>query len=107
VQPGAYGLTRDELVAVLASEGIDTRNYFDPPAHRQHAYREVEAPPLPVTEAIAAAVVSLPIYPDLLPEEQERIIEVIEDAHRHAEELSAVLAERGHGAQDPHDRVGR
>ena len=25
------------------------------PAHRQHAYREVEAPPLPVTEAIAAS----------------------------------------------------
>jgi dTDP-4-amino-4,6-dideoxygalactose transaminase len=106
VQAGAFGLTRDELVAVLASEGIDTRNYFDPPAHLQRAYRHVEAPPLPVTESIAQAVVSLPIYPDLLAEEQDRILEVIDDAHRHAEELRAVLAERGHGAHDPHDRVG-
>jgi dTDP-4-amino-4,6-dideoxygalactose transaminase len=107
VQAGAFGLTRDELVAVLASEGIDTRNYFDPPVHRQHAYRHVAAPELPVTEAIASGVVSLPIYPDLLPEEQDRIIDVIDDAHRHAEQLRAVLAERGHGAHDPHDRIGR
>lgn len=106
VQPGAYGLSRDELVAVLASEGVDTRNYFDPPVHRQHAYRHVEAPALPITEAIAASIVSLPIYPALEPAEQEHILEVIDEAHRHAEEVRAALAARHPSALDPHDRVG-
>ena len=34
------GIDRDQLVAVLAAEGIDTRNYFYPPVHRQQAYRD-------------------------------------------------------------------
>lgn len=106
VQPGAYGLTRDELVAVLASEGVDTRNYFDPPVHRQHAYRHVAVPPLPITEAIASSIVSLPIYPALEAAEQEHILEVIDEAHRHAEEVRAALASRHPSALDPHDRVG-
>jgi len=103
VEAAVFGLTRDELVAVLASEGIDTRNYFDPPTHRQRAYRHIDAPELPVTDAIASSVVSIPIYPDLLHEEQDRIIEVIEDAHRHAAELRAVLADQDPGSR----RVGR
>lgn len=107
VQAEAFGLTRDELVAVLASEGIDTRNYFDPPVHRQHAYRHVASPPLPITDAIAASIVSLPIYPALAPEEQDRIIDVIEEAHRNADAVRAALVERGPDASDPHDRVGR
>jgi len=94
VQPGAFGLTRDELVAVLASEGIDTRNYFDPPVHRQHAYRHVDAPPLPVTEAIARTVTCLPIYPALTTAEQDCIIEVIELAHRNADAVRDALARR-------------
>ena len=32
-----FGLDRDQLVAVLAADAIDTRNYFDPPVHRQQA----------------------------------------------------------------------
>lgn len=107
VQPRAFGLTRDELVAVLASEGIDTRNYFDPPVHRQHAYRHVAAPALPITEAIASSILSLPIYPALDPAEQDRILEVLDEAHRHAEEVRDALAAHGPDASDPHDRVGR
>ncbi len=102
VQPEAFGLTRDELVAVLSSEAIDTRNYFDPPVHRQHSYRHVAAPGLPVTDAMAAAVTCLPIYPALEPDEQDRIIDVIESAHRHAEALRAALARRPADAAGAH-----
>ena len=38
VDEQAYGMSRDQLVTVLDAEGIDTRNYFDPPLHRQRAF---------------------------------------------------------------------
>ncbi|HMB03353.1 MAG TPA: aminotransferase class I/II-fold pyridoxal phosphate-dependent enzyme, partial [Isosphaeraceae bacterium] len=39
VDPEAFGLTCDELAAALGAENIDTRKYYDPPVHRQTAYR--------------------------------------------------------------------
>jgi dTDP-4-amino-4,6-dideoxygalactose transaminase len=95
VSPSCFGLTRDQLVVVLAAEGIDTRNYFDPPVHRQHAYRDYRGSELPVTDAVAASVVSLPIYPGLADEAVERIADVIASAHVYADEIEAavVLAE--------------
>jgi dTDP-4-amino-4,6-dideoxygalactose transaminase len=85
------GIGRDRLVAVLAAEGIDTRNYFDPPVHRQEAYRRQPAAGLPTTDAVSRSVVSLPIYPDLADGDVDRVVEVIRVAHEHAEELGAKL----------------
>lgn len=91
VDTSQFGLTRDELTQVLSSEGIDTRNYFDPPVHRQHAYRGVSSPDLIATDLVSASVTSLPIYPDLDDTDVDRILEVIRMAHDHAEELEAAL----------------
>jgi dTDP-4-amino-4,6-dideoxygalactose transaminase len=44
-----YGLSRDVLGIALAAEGVDTRCYFDPPVHRQHADVATNTDPLPVT----------------------------------------------------------
>src|SRR5262249_18571596 len=63
VGAGAFGGDRDTLVRVLRAEGIDTRNYFDPPVHRQQSHADGSR--LPVTEQAAGEVVSLPIYPAL------------------------------------------
>ena len=43
VEPGEFGLTRDQLVAALKAEGVITRNYYDPPLHRQRAYAAYRA----------------------------------------------------------------
>ena len=83
------GIGRDRLVAVLAAEGIDTRNYFDPPVHRQEAYRRQPTAGLPTTDAVSRSVVSLPIYPDLADRDVDRVVDVIRLAHEHAEELGA------------------
>lgn len=64
VDTEAYGLSRDQLAAALAAENIDTRKYYDPPVHRQTAYRQF-APPaaqLPRTNLLAARSLSLPIW---------------------------------------------
>ena len=80
VDADRFGLTRDHLVEVLASRGIDTRSYFDPPLHRQRAFYDPAAPSLPVTEALSSSVISLPIYPDLTAASVERIVDIIQDA---------------------------
>ena len=62
VDPDAFGLTRDELATALDAENIDTRKYYDPPVHRQTAYRRyADGRPLPNTEWLAAGSLSLPI----------------------------------------------
>jgi dTDP-4-amino-4,6-dideoxygalactose transaminase len=84
----AFGLDRDQLRAVLSSERIDTRAYFDPPVHRQQAYRDEPRAVLPVTDTVSRSVVSLPIYPDLSTGDVETVVGVIRQAHEHADELS-------------------
>jgi dTDP-4-amino-4,6-dideoxygalactose transaminase len=83
-----FGVTRDELVAVLRAEGVGTRNYFDPPVHRQQAYAEFTTS-LPVTEDVSTRVVSLPIYPSLADATVDRVVELIAAAGANAAAVRA------------------
>jgi dTDP-4-amino-4,6-dideoxygalactose transaminase len=89
VDPAAFGVTRDVLVEALRAEGVDTRNYFDPPVHRQRSHRDAITPLLPVTEQVAARVVSLPLYPQLEPGTIEAIAELCAEVHANAGRLKA------------------
>ena len=91
IDPDAYGTTRDVLVAALRAEGVDTRNYFDPPVHRQQSHR-AGAPDLPVTDRVAASVVSLPIYPALDPAAIDRIAAIVAAVGRHGPECTVAAA---------------
>jgi dTDP-4-amino-4,6-dideoxygalactose transaminase len=77
---------------MLLAEGVDTRKYFDPPVHRQRAYGHLEYRPLPVTDAVASSVLSLPVYPDLDDEQVERVADLIRTAQEHAVELDAYVS---------------
>jgi dTDP-4-amino-4,6-dideoxygalactose transaminase len=92
VDAAEFGLSRDALALALLAEGIDTRKYFDPPVHRQRAYGHLEQRNLPVTDAVAQSVLSLPVYPDLLDEHIERVADVIRTSHEHAVELDAYVS---------------
>jgi dTDP-4-amino-4,6-dideoxygalactose transaminase len=76
------GGRRDELAARLRAQGIPTAIHYPRPLHRQTAYRQypVAGNGLPVSEALAGEVISLPMHPYLEPAVQDRII----DAVRHA-----------------------
>ena len=93
VEADELGIDRNQLVAVLATEGIDTRNYFDPPVHRQQAYEDLAPVDLPSTDAVSRSVVSLPLYPDLSVDDIDSVVEVIRLSHEHADELVAALGE--------------
>ena len=95
VEAGELGIDRNQLVAVLAAEEIDTRNYFDPPVHRQQAYRHEPAVDLATTDAVSRSVVSLPIYPDLSVDDVDAVVEAIRLSHEHADELAATLGPGG------------
>ena len=97
VEPGAFGLTRDELAAALEAENVETRKYYDPPAHRHTAYRHF-APPdeaLPNTMLLAARSLSLPIYSDMEPAVVSKICAAVRTAHESAGEIRAALEAGG------------
>jgi dTDP-4-amino-4,6-dideoxygalactose transaminase len=89
VEPTVFGLTRDELAAALEAENVETRKYYDPPAHRQAAYRQF-APAdeeLPNTAWLSRASLSLPIWSDMEPGVVSRICAAVRGAHEFAEEI--------------------
>ena len=69
---------RDGLAAHLRTLGIPTAAYYPVPLHKQTCYADYPAPGgLPVTEAAAGCVLSLPMHPDLDAVTQDRIIAAV------------------------------
>ena len=70
---------RDGLAAALRAEGIPTAVYYPIPIHRQKVYATFPTAPggLPVTEAKAGVVISLPMNPYLSAADQDLIIGAI------------------------------
>jgi dTDP-4-amino-4,6-dideoxygalactose transaminase len=79
-----FGVARDTVVEGLKAEGIPTRPYYSPPVHRQTVYGDIESPYLPVTERLAAGVVSLPMWSQMDDDTVERIIAAITRIQAHA-----------------------
>jgi dTDP-4-amino-4,6-dideoxygalactose transaminase len=75
---------RDGLARSLKDRGIPTAIYYPIPLHQQVAYRHfpVVDAGLPVSEQLAAEVISLPMHPYLDAATQDRIIESVRHALR-------------------------
>ena len=92
VDASTFGVPRDGVVDALRRRGVDTRCYFSPPVHRQHAYRAVESGSLPVTDDVAGRVISLPIFPDLALDAVDAVVAILAGVHEHAEEVREAVA---------------
>jgi dTDP-4-amino-4,6-dideoxygalactose transaminase len=78
VNENEFGHARDGLMDGLRRENIDVRKYFSPPVHMQKLYRELwDGRPLPVTEHVSNAVVSLPIYSSLTDQSVDKVCDTI------------------------------
>lgn len=69
---------RDSCAAALAGQGIETLVHYPVPPHCTAPYRERwPAGSFPVTERLAAAELSLPLYPQLDPAACERVARAV------------------------------
>ena len=72
---------RDELREHLRSRGIPSEVYYPKPLHLQRAFAYLghKQGDFPESEAAAAEVLSLPIYPELTDEQQRSVVAAIAD----------------------------
>jgi dTDP-4-amino-4,6-dideoxygalactose transaminase len=75
---------RDDLLGHLRQRGVGAGLHYPVPIHLQEAYRDRGMGPgsFPVTEAIASRVLSLPMYPELTPEQIDHVAGTILDTAR-------------------------
>jgi dTDP-4-amino-4,6-dideoxygalactose transaminase len=68
---------RDELIAYLKEQDIETGIHYRVPGHHQPALRDREhrCGPLPVTEEACRTLVSLPLYPELREDQLDFVAE--------------------------------
>jgi dTDP-4-amino-4,6-dideoxygalactose transaminase len=82
----AFGITRNELALTLAEQNIETRCYYDPPVHRQSAYRQFASPltDLTNTDFLSASVLCLPLWSTMEDSVVSDVSLTIEQAHEFA-----------------------
>ncbi|HDM8197007.1 TPA: DegT/DnrJ/EryC1/StrS family aminotransferase [Vibrio harveyi] len=68
---------RDELVAHLADNGIQTQVHYPIAPHKQQAYKQYNHLVLPITEKLQTEVLSLPMSPCLTDEEKALVVDAI------------------------------
>ncbi len=74
---------RDRVLAALNSAGIDAAIHYPVPIHRTPAFAHLRTwPPQPVAERHAPELLSLPLYQQITPDQQERVVEALIKALR-------------------------
>lgn len=73
---------RDRLREALAARGIQTGLHYPVPVHLQGAFRDLghAEGDFPVSERIARDCLSLPMFPEMTNEQQDRVIAALRDA---------------------------
>ncbi|HLL65628.1 MAG TPA: DegT/DnrJ/EryC1/StrS family aminotransferase [Micromonosporaceae bacterium] len=98
VDPGRFLVDRNGLADALRAEGIATRSYYDPPMHRQEAYRREDGArraPLANTELLAARALTIPLHLHLDELVVDRICGAIRRIHDHGPQVAAVTRSAG------------
>jgi dTDP-4-amino-4,6-dideoxygalactose transaminase len=67
---------RKEFMAQLAAAGVNTAIHYPVPLHLQKAYADLgyKKGDFPVTERVSGEIVSLPMFPQLTAEQQDRVV---------------------------------
>jgi dTDP-4-amino-4,6-dideoxygalactose transaminase len=75
---------RERVMAELAAAGVGVAIHYPTPVHLTEAYAGLgyRRGQFPVSEAAADRIVSLPMFPHLAAEQQERVVAELEHAVR-------------------------
>lgn len=70
---------RDALQAALTERGIGSGIHYPIPVHLQGAFSELghQVGDFPITEAISSETVSLPMFPEITPEQQDEVVDAV------------------------------
>ena len=97
VSADEFGLSRNQLHAVLQKEGVNARRYFSPGAHRCPPFDRISPAQLPETDLISGRVLQLPLGAKTDEAIVGRIVELIETAHRFAARIRSTMPEECEG----------
>lgn len=80
-----YGIAlagRNDVQRALTAAGVNTGIHYPVPVHRQKAYADLHsgADDLPATDSLAGRFLSLPIYPELQPDQILKVVTELEKA---------------------------
>jgi dTDP-4-amino-4,6-dideoxygalactose transaminase len=94
VDPSTFGLTRDELLAVLQAENVAAERQFHPPSHAVSPFSEIalDSEQLRNTQLAAERTFQLPIGAQVTSDCVDSICDLIHQAHLHADPLRPALA---------------
>ncbi|MDW4906533.1 DegT/DnrJ/EryC1/StrS family aminotransferase [Streptomyces sp. ADMS] len=76
------GTDRDDIVGKLNAEGIGAGVHYPAPVHLTEAYRHLghSRGDFPHAEKAAARILSLPLFPQISPEQQQRVVDTLAKA---------------------------
>jgi len=72
-------IDRNAVIDHLADRGISSKVYWDPPVHRSEYYGGSDWD-LPVTKDVSQRVLSLPIHPEIAPQDVARVVDGVQNA---------------------------
>jgi dTDP-4-amino-4,6-dideoxygalactose transaminase len=70
---------RPTVTSALDAAGIGWGLHYPVPCHRQPPFAEYADGPLPVVDAAAERILSLPLFPGMAPEQIDLVCEVLHD----------------------------
>ncbi|WP_031165436.1 DegT/DnrJ/EryC1/StrS family aminotransferase [Streptomyces durhamensis] len=78
------GADRDDIVGKLNAEGIGAGVHYPTPVHLTPAYRRLghSRGDFPNAEKAAERILSLPLFPQITPDQQQRVVDALTDALR-------------------------
>jgi dTDP-4-amino-4,6-dideoxygalactose transaminase len=90
---------RERVQQELGAAGIGTGIHYPIPLHLLKAYDRLGLRPgdFPVAEKAASQVLSLPMFPGLLPEQQEQVVRCVREATTKVTDGPRQVAEPAHG----------
>jgi dTDP-4-amino-4,6-dideoxygalactose transaminase len=76
------GSRRDAVRAKLQAAGVMSMIYYPLPLHLQQVYQNLgyQAGAFPITEEVSHQVLSLPMFPEITPAEQQQVVYALKDA---------------------------
>jgi dTDP-4-amino-4,6-dideoxygalactose transaminase len=82
VTPEHLDQRRDDVIALLKDQGVETRAYFYPPVHEQNFFQQYADRRLPRTEALSRRVITLPFYTTITEAEMNYVVDSLVEAER-------------------------